>query len=57
MEIKVLMENTTSDPALAVEPGLSLYVETQGRKILFDTGMSGNFVDNAEKMGVDLSAL
>lgn len=55
MEIKVLMENTTVNPELAVEPGLSLYVETQGKKILFDTGMSGNFADNAQKMGVDLS--
>ena len=35
MEIKVLMENTTANPELAVEPGLSLYVETQGKKILF----------------------
>lgn len=55
MEIKILVENTTVNPELAVEPGLSLYVETQGKKILFDTGMSGNFADNARKMGVDLS--
>ena len=55
MKIITLMENTTVDPNLASEHGLSLYVETQGIKILFDAGETGAFADNAEKLGVDLS--
>ena len=57
MIIKTLIENTTSVPGLAVEAGLGMYVEAVGHKFLFDTGMSGDFVDNAEKMGVDLKAV
>lgn len=55
MKIHVLMENSASSDAFAAEHGLSLLVETAGRHILFDTGASPAFADNAEKMGVDLS--
>ena len=55
MKIVTLMENTTLDPNLTAEHGLSLYIETQGVKILFDAGETGAFADNAEKLGVDLS--
>lgn len=39
---------------LLCEHGLSLYIETTNHKILFDTGRSGVFADNAEKLGIDL---
>lgn len=55
MIVKVLSENTTSSERLGSEHGLSLYIETGIHKILFDTGASGLFVENAEKMGVDLT--
>lgn len=55
MKIHVLMENSASSDDYAAEHGLSLLVETAGRHILFDTGASAAFADNAEKMGVDLS--
>ncbi len=55
MIIKTLMENTTKSDYLQAEHGLSLYIETQGKKILFDTGESGLFAKNAKQMGVDLS--
>ena len=55
MIVKVLAENTTSSEALGSEHGLSLYIETETHKILFDTGASGLFAENAEKMGVDLT--
>lgn len=55
MRIVTLMENTTADPELTAEHGLSLYIETQGTKILFDAGSSAAFADNAENLGVDLS--
>jgi len=55
MVIKVLVENRTSSPAFGCEHGLSLYIETQKHKILFDMGGSTIFLENAKKMGVDLS--
>ncbi|MDD4321414.1 MAG: MBL fold metallo-hydrolase [Acidaminococcaceae bacterium] len=55
MVIEVLVENRTSSPDLSCEHGLSLYIETQKHKILFDMGGSTIFLDNASKMGVDLS--
>ena len=55
MKIYTLMENTACDAAFACEHGLSLYIETAGKRILFDAGQTGAFADNAEKMGIDLS--
>lgn len=54
MKIWTLIENTACEEAFAAEHGLSLYLETGGRRILFDMGASAAFADNAEKMGVDL---
>lgn len=55
MLIKTLLENTSASKDLACEHGLSLYIETKQHKILFDTGASEKFAENAEKMQVDLS--
>lgn len=57
MKLITLIENTTCAEHLACEHGLSLYLETGSHKILFDTGQSGAFADNAEKLGIDLSAV
>ncbi len=57
MKVYSLMENTPSAPEYASEHGLSLYVETQKHKLLFDTGQSDAFAGNAEKLDVDLSAV
>ena len=54
MRITMLMENTACKEGLAFEHGLSLYIETERHKILFDMGQSGAFADNAEAMGIDL---
>ena len=54
MKIVTLMENTSCREGLCCEHGLSLYLETENRKILFDAGQSSAFADNAEKLGVDL---
>ena len=54
MKITVLTENTTKK-GLPVEHGLSLFIESEGRKILFDTGQSALFAENAERLGIDLS--
>lgn len=55
MIIKILMENTKNQCQLNCEHGLSIYIETMGHKILFDTGQTDAFIENAECMGVDLS--
>lgn len=58
MKITVLAENSickTSSENLESENGLSLFIEFDERKILFDTGQSDMFIKNAEKMGIDLS--
>ena len=55
MRIVTLVENTSKRQELQAEHGLSLYIETEQHKILFDAGQSGAFADNAEKLGIDLS--
>lgn len=56
MKITVLAENT-SGCDLPCEHGLSLYIETNGQRVLFDSGQSGLFADNAASLGVDLSGV
>ena len=59
MKIQVLIENTAletgAQKALWHEHGLSLLIETGSRRILFDTGKSGRFAENADLLGADLS--
>ncbi len=53
--LTVLVDNITlTDQYFIGEPGLSFFLETAGKKILFDTGYSGAFLANAAKMGVGL---
>ncbi len=55
MRIVTLAENTAHRADLTAEHGLSLYVETGNRRLLFDAGQSGAFWDNGEKLGIDLN--
>ncbi len=55
MIIKTLIENTAISEDFRSEHGLSLYIETKAHKLLFDTGASGLFAENALKMNIDLS--
>ena len=58
MELTVLVDNNTLiDRYFKAEPGLSLLIETQGTRVLFDTGYSDLFLTNAQKMNKDLSQL
>jgi 7,8-dihydropterin-6-yl-methyl-4-(beta-D-ribofuranosyl)aminobenzene 5'-phosphate synthase len=55
LSVHVLVDNSTlTDRFFTGEPGLSLYLETDSRKVLFDLGYSGAFIANARKMGIDL---
>jgi 7,8-dihydropterin-6-yl-methyl-4-(beta-D-ribofuranosyl)aminobenzene 5'-phosphate synthase len=55
LSLTVLVDNTTlTDQYYIGEPGLSFFLETAGKKILFDTGYSGVFLANAAKMGIGL---
>lgn len=55
MKIYALMENTPYQSHFIAEHGLSLYIETNHHKILFDTGSSDAFSENAKKLDIDLS--
>jgi len=57
LRILALIENTTKKKELLCEHGLSLYLETEKRKVIFDTGASPAFAKNAKALGVDLSAV
>lgn len=54
MKITTLMENKPCADCYAAEHGLSLFIEAKTKTILFDSGPSEAFADNAEKLGVDL---
>lgn len=57
MKIVTLMEDTACTPDFACEHGLSFYIETDGRKLLFDMGQTDLFLKNAATLGIDLSAV
>jgi len=59
MRVVALIENTKPEGRddLTAEHGLSLYIEQEGRHILFDTGATGAFARNAEKLGIDLGTV
>jgi 7,8-dihydropterin-6-yl-methyl-4-(beta-D-ribofuranosyl)aminobenzene 5'-phosphate synthase len=57
LSLTVLVDNANGDRDLCGEAGLSFLLETGGKKILFDTGLSGLFLTNAEKAGISLRDL
>jgi len=54
MKIITLTDNNTHNCNLESEHGLSVYIETENHKILFDTGKSDIFIKNAQKLKIDL---
>ncbi|MEN6342321.1 MAG: MBL fold metallo-hydrolase [Methanospirillum sp.] len=55
MRATILVDNTVPfDSPLRAEHGLSILVEADGRRILFDTGASGLVIENARRLGIDL---
>ena len=57
MKIVNLMENTPGVDGCTAAHGLSFYVETQRHKLLTDLGPSAETLRNAERLGIDLTAV
>ncbi len=55
MRITTLVENVSTKANLGSEHGLSLWIETNTKTILFDSGATTLFEENAHALGVDLS--
>ncbi len=55
MKITTLVENTVYRASLRAEHGVAMLIEADGRRILFDTGQSGEvLLENSNAMGIDL---
>jgi 7,8-dihydropterin-6-yl-methyl-4-(beta-D-ribofuranosyl)aminobenzene 5'-phosphate synthase len=50
--ITVLVDNRTQRPDVRSEHGLSLWIEADGVRVLFDTGQTDAFAENARRLGV-----
>lgn len=58
MRLTVLVDNNTIiDRYFHGEPGVSYFIECDGKRYLFDTGYSDIFLRNAIKMGINLLEL
>ena len=55
MKLSFLVDNKTEHSNCQAEWGLSIFVESCGHKILFDTGCSDMFTRNAKAMEIDLT--
>ena len=55
MKITTLIENVINGGNLQAEQGLSLLIETETKKILFDTGQTGLFMQNAKKLNINIA--
>ena len=57
MKIINLVENESGDSGCEAAHGLSFYIETENHKLLFDSSPSEVVIHNAQKLGVDLTAV
>ena len=56
MKVTILTENTVYRRGYLGEHGLSLWIEHENGKYLFDTGQSSVFCKNAQRRGIDLKS-
>jgi 7,8-dihydropterin-6-yl-methyl-4-(beta-D-ribofuranosyl)aminobenzene 5'-phosphate synthase len=56
MKATVLVDNIAYEK-IPGEWGLSIYIEYGKHQILLDTGASGLFIKNAEKLGIDIKKI
>ena len=58
MKLTFLVDNNSLvGTRLLAEAGLSMFIEADGRRVLFDTGYSDAFLVNARRKGIDLLRL
>jgi len=58
MKLTVLIDNNTLINKYFIgEPGVSYFIETEGKRILFDVGYSDAFIANAEELSIDPLAI
>lgn len=58
LKITTLIENSPGEHhGLQTEHGIAFFIEKDGHTILFDTGQTGLFAENAQQLNVDLSSL
>ena len=57
LQITVLADDHVARPELLAEHGLSMLIEADGRRILFDTGQGKVLRGNADALGIHLSGL
>ena len=57
MQITCLLENTPGATGCGFEHGLSFHVATGKQNLLVDTGQSNLTLQNADRLGIDLSAV
>lgn len=55
LQITVLVENTVRGGEVLAEHGLAMWIETDGRRILFDTGQGRVLQHNARQLGIDVA--
>ena len=55
MRIINLIENTEGASGCSVEHGLCFYIETEKHKLLMDPGQTERLLENAKKLGIDLT--
>ncbi len=54
IKITILVDNRISRLELQAEHGFALWIENEGKRILFDTGQGGALEKNAKMLGIDL---
>jgi 7,8-dihydropterin-6-yl-methyl-4-(beta-D-ribofuranosyl)aminobenzene 5'-phosphate synthase len=54
VSLSILVENTVAQKDLGAEHGFSAWLETPHGTVLWDTGQSSLFLENARKMGVEI---
>ena len=57
IRIITLVENTATKAKQRAEHGLSMFIERDGERVLFDTGQTDAVVHNAKLLGVELSGI
>ncbi|MDW5300291.1 MAG: MBL fold metallo-hydrolase [Sedimentibacter sp.] len=58
LKLTTLIEDNIDDAKKLInEHGLSLYIEVDGKNILFDTGQTGDFIKNAKSLNKNLGCI